>query len=300
MVALAIQNGENALVAIAHLPRTTVKLILKIGYALDFFFPLNQTAVKLSLLILYHRIFSASNAFRYTIYGVGAAQISWGIAILFTRIFPCTPIHRFWDREVPGTCVSAKMLLIAPEVLNTAIDFFMVGMAVWMVHKLQMPTSTKRKLSLLFALGGFDRAGLIGIIKIADSYTSVGSSGLDALWDVIQMTTGIICCTTPIYRSLLALKVFRTLTSIWSERSLQKLRRTKKSNETLGEYREELKETSAPSWPVTDDTSTRELQKLSTAHSDNREPSMIGRQGVGHPTPQSLQHLEVIKISGMV
>ncbi|KAI1195341.1 hypothetical protein F5X97DRAFT_308391 [Nemania serpens] len=240
-------NGKNALAAFSGLPPETVQQILRVGYAVNFFFPLNQTCAKLSLLALYYRIFNVRKAFRLWIYGVASAQIAWGTAILFTRIFACVPIRRFWDRRVPGTCVDAEQLLIAPEVLNSAIDFIMVGMAIWMVRQLQMPRSSQRKLVVLFALGGL--TGIIGIIKIADSHSSVGKSGLDAIWDVVQMCTAIICCTTPIYRSLLS--TFNVFMSGVSRSSLWRLGSSRKSGSG--------KDVTSSHFTQVDESSTHEL-----------------------------------------
>ncbi|CAJ2504150.1 Uu.00g115440.m01.CDS01 [Anthostomella pinea] len=86
--------------------------------------------------------------------------------------------------------------------INSAVDFVMVGMAIYMVRKLQVSTRNKWRLSVVFALG--DLTGLIGFVKIGDSYSSVGFSGLDAVWDILQMCASIICCCTPIYRVLLS------------------------------------------------------------------------------------------------
>jgi hypothetical protein len=116
-------------------------------------FPLNQTFSKLSLLFLYHRIFSLDKIFSIMVIAVGTIQISWGISMFFARVFACTPIYHFWDRLTPGTCISGNGLLVGPEVVNSLVDFIMVGMAVWVVQKLNMSTKYKWKLSILFALG---------------------------------------------------------------------------------------------------------------------------------------------------
>ncbi|KAH6652388.1 hypothetical protein BKA67DRAFT_661130 [Truncatella angustata] len=200
MWTITVMNGVPVL-SITKLPYPTLVKILKVGYFIDFMFPLNQTFSKLSLLLLYYRIFSINKTFSTMVFVVAAIQTCWGISMFFARVFACTPIYHFWDRLAPGTCISGNGLLVGPEIVNSLLDFVMVGMAIWIVQKLNMSTKYKRKLSILFALGCI--TGIIGFVKIGVAYDSIGNNGIDAVWDVLQMCASNICCCIPIYKVLL-------------------------------------------------------------------------------------------------
>ena len=116
--------------------------------------PLNQTFAKLSLLTFYYRIFSVNRSFVRWVYSIGTVQIMWCIAMVFVRLFQCKPIAAAYNPTIKGTCLNSQILLAVGDSINSAIDFVMVGMAVWMVVQLKMSTASKLKLSILFALGG--------------------------------------------------------------------------------------------------------------------------------------------------
>lgn len=220
MWTISVMNGVPVL-SIAKLPYPTLVRILKVGYFISFMFPLNQTLSKLSLLLLYYRIFSINRTFAIMVFVVAAIQISWGISMFFARVFACTPIYHFWDRLEPGTCISSNGILVGPEIINSLVDFTMVGMAIWIVQKLKTSTRYKRKLSILFALGCI--TGIIGFVKVGVAYDSIGNNGIDGIWDVLQMCASNICCCIPIYKVLLpSMNIFKSLGSKLFTRSSEK------------------------------------------------------------------------------
>lgn len=113
-----------------------------------------QLFVKLSLLALYYRIFNASRPFVLCVYVVGAAQLGWSVATYIAHWLECTPPQKLWDPTVPGTCLNAALFLVIGETINSLLDFVLVGLAIWIVQSLQMKTSVKLKLSVIFGLGG--------------------------------------------------------------------------------------------------------------------------------------------------
>lgn len=116
--------------------------------------PLNQTFAKLCLLALYHRLFSVSEGFVVWIYTVGGIQVAWCITVVCVRLFLCTPIAATLNPFIKGRCLNSQILLAAGDSVNSAIDFVMVGMAIYMVIKLRVSRAAKMKMSVLFALGG--------------------------------------------------------------------------------------------------------------------------------------------------
>ncbi|KAK8059000.1 hypothetical protein PG994_009448 [Apiospora phragmitis] len=126
----------------------------KVGYVMQLNFPVNPTFAKLSLLALYHRIFSVSRVFAYWVYALGVLQIAWFLAIFLIRCMFCIPVSNLWTPAYPQGCIDPSILLAAGESVNAAIAFVMLGLAIWMVRSLIMSNSTKWKLRILFLLGG--------------------------------------------------------------------------------------------------------------------------------------------------
>lgn len=147
------ENGRNVLEPGA-LPKSLTTTILKFGYAVNPQYCANQLFAKLSLLVLYHRLFSVDKIFVRLTYVVGAVQIAWFIAEYFDRWFTCTPVRKVWEPLIEGYCINQSASLAVSETFNSGIDFVMIGMAVYMVVKLNISFSNKIKLSVLFALGG--------------------------------------------------------------------------------------------------------------------------------------------------
>ncbi|ORY71957.1 uncharacterized protein BCR38DRAFT_418509 [Pseudomassariella vexata] len=196
---LVLMNGRNVF-ELGELPLSTVTAIFKLGYVMNEMDPGNQTFAKLSLLALYYRFFSSSRKFAYWVYFVGTAQVMWYISIFWVRWFACLPVSSTWDLTEAGTCINQNAFFASTESINSAIDFVMVGMAIWMVKSLRLSIKTKWQLSFVFMLGGF--SGVVGIIKIAEAYGSIGSNIENAIWNVVQLACSIICCCAPIYKSM--------------------------------------------------------------------------------------------------
>lgn len=134
--------------------RSSLTWSYQTGYVLAAQFCPQQTFAKLSLLALYYRIFNVNRKFVICVYAIGGIQLGWGIGTYVAHWAECTPIAHMWDRTIPGTCLNNTYFLVVGETINSLIDFALVGLAVWIVQSLQMKTSVKLKLSVIFALGG--------------------------------------------------------------------------------------------------------------------------------------------------
>ncbi|KAI0469086.1 hypothetical protein F4859DRAFT_488485 [Xylaria cf. heliscus] len=200
LYSVILENGKDVLKPGA-LSKEQTTTILKFGFAVNPQYCAQQLFAKLSLLALYYRLFSVDKAFVRITYAVGVVQIIWFVAEYFDRWFTCTPVRKVWEPEIEGYCINQSASLAVSETFNSGIDFIMIGMAVYMVKKLNVAFSAKLKLSILFALGGL--SGIIGIIRIAEVYGTVGKSGDELPWLLSQMATSVICCCVPLHRSII-------------------------------------------------------------------------------------------------
>ncbi|CAJ2508443.1 Uu.00g134690.m01.CDS01 [Anthostomella pinea] len=194
--------------------------ILKVGWFTSAQYTGNQLFTKLSLLVFYHRLFSINRTFDRWLQFLGILQIAWFVPVYLVKYFFCLPVESIWNLSVPGKCINIGAFLAATESINSLIDFAMIILAVWIVNSLQMSNHAKWKLGMLFALGGL--SGIIGLIKIKEAYSAAYNNFLSPIWDIVQMSTSIICCCAPIYKPLISdLKILKTLKATFSSSDSQ-------------------------------------------------------------------------------
>jgi hypothetical protein len=131
-------------------PEANVLAFLELLYYFQIFYILAPPTVKLSLLLLYRRIF-VSSKFLFIVYGMGVVIILWAIIMTFLGIFNCHPISGFWTGQ--GKCLLFKEFAIGYAIVNILTD-----LAVWLlpipsIWKLQLPTAQKVALTFIFVLG---------------------------------------------------------------------------------------------------------------------------------------------------
>lgn len=121
-------------------------------YALEAIYPACTATTKLSILLLYRRIFTANNVrFRIGLYTIGALLLCWGVSGFFTTVFQCTPIHYLWD-QVSGSCISLEPSLVGLAVINTVLNGAVLVLPLPMVWQLNMPTRQKIAVIGIFIL----------------------------------------------------------------------------------------------------------------------------------------------------
>jgi hypothetical protein len=109
----------------------------------------------LSLLLLYLKIFvvNRKSTTYILIQIVLWLNLLFYIAMTLSVIFSCSPVHKFWDRLVPGKCINAYPHITTSAAFNVASNFATVFLPVRAVWKLQMPLKRKIGVSTVF-MGG--------------------------------------------------------------------------------------------------------------------------------------------------
>ena len=110
--------------------------------------------VKLSILVLYRRIFCTTAFKRATLF-VGATIMSWFVVALFTDIFQCRPVKAAFDPELLPTrqCINLETYYRGVTASNLCIDVVMLYMPLHMVWRLRLSVRQKVALSGIFLLG---------------------------------------------------------------------------------------------------------------------------------------------------
>lgn len=161
---------------------------------------------KLSILLLYLRIFSKIRWFKWACWFLIACVVSYAIASVTATIFQCSPVRLAFNKSLTGTCIDNAKFWYANSGFSIATDLLILFMPMWLVYKLQIPVAQKMALIIVFALGSFVvitsclRITTINIIATTTDQTYDISS---TMWTIIEMNVAIVCACLPMIRPLI-------------------------------------------------------------------------------------------------
>ena len=109
--------------------------------------------VKISILVLYVRIFGSLRYIRWTAWALGVFTLAWGVAVLLVCAMQCIPIQAVWDKTVAGKCINAPVFFIAGSVPDVVVDFIVLALPIAAVWRLQKALAQRIGLIAIFAVG---------------------------------------------------------------------------------------------------------------------------------------------------
>ncbi|KAJ5698601.1 hypothetical protein N7462_000606 [Penicillium macrosclerotiorum] len=179
-----------------------VVMIAKYLIVAEVLYVFNLVWTKLSILLMYYRIFRFPY-FKTWAYVIGGFVIIWVICITFLFIFICVPVQKIWNPQIPGRCINQVGTWIANAVSTIATDIAILLLPIPQVWKLQLRTSEKIAVSVAFSLGFFVVFTSAYRFSVLFSYSSLDSSYTLAPtvgWTAIEMSAGIISANLPTLR----------------------------------------------------------------------------------------------------
>ncbi|CAG8961554.1 hypothetical protein HYFRA_00006088 [Hymenoscyphus fraxineus] len=174
------------------------------------------TAIKISILLMYRRVFSVGS-FRTHSLIVGALSVAWWLAGTIATIVSCIPIHRLWiGPSAGGYCFNFNIYWMAMGSVELLIDMAILILPIRMVLTLRLDRQHKILLVAIFLLGGF--VIITGIVRVILGYKP-GSQNVAfskaELWSAVHIGVAIICASLPCLRPFLLL-ITRTASTIRS------------------------------------------------------------------------------------
>ena len=113
-----------------------------------------QALVKVSILLLYHRLFGVNQWFRTGICVAGALTVMWWIAAFLDSIFQCVPVQAFWDKSIQNPkCQDIRASALGTGIANMILDIMLLIIPLPMIWKLQVSRRIKVSLTGIFMLG---------------------------------------------------------------------------------------------------------------------------------------------------
>ncbi|TQN64173.1 Satratoxin biosynthesis SC1 cluster protein 4 [Colletotrichum shisoi] len=168
----------------------------------EIFYAWNLGWTKLSLMLMYYRIFHIP-FFKKMTWFVAAFVFAWVICITFLFIFICVPVEKLWYPDVPGRCINQVATWIANAASTISTDLLILLLPLPQVWKLQLQKAEKIALTFAFGLGFFVvftsayRTSVLFTYSSADpTYTLAPTVG----WTAIEMSAGIVSACLPTMR----------------------------------------------------------------------------------------------------
>ncbi|KAI0382500.1 hypothetical protein F5Y04DRAFT_252806 [Hypomontagnella monticulosa] len=169
-------------------------------FALVFYFSITATT-KLSVILMYRRLFFVSDSFRRQTILLGLLVIGFWIGCTIANLLDCIPIEYTWINSLadPRYCFNYNVYWFASGVCEAFIDLWIVLMPMRVVVSLRLNPRQKIAVGFVFMLGFFVVAS--GLLKAIFGYipgSRQPSFIQTQLWTTVHCATGIICACLPV------------------------------------------------------------------------------------------------------
>ncbi|KAG4441856.1 hypothetical protein IFR05_002657 [Cadophora sp. M221] len=189
-----------------NVPPANIIALLKIFYAVQLFYVFLQTLAKLSILLLYLRIFP-SKQFRRILIIAMVFMVCHGTGFFFVVAFQCLPVRSIWDRQIVGECVNPQALIYAGAGFSIFEDFAIMLLPIFELKGLNLSRRKRIALGFMFALGSFACVTSIIRIKFVTSYGNTIDETWNyvdvVIWSSIETYTAVICACLMCIRPLI-------------------------------------------------------------------------------------------------
>lgn len=108
---------------------------------------------KMSILILYLRLFAVNRRFRYLTWSTMFLVTGYLTANLWTQIFGCSPRSKYWIPDTPGHCIDYTKAGLAYGLMNIASDLLIFVLPLPLIWQLKLSRREKAGISFIFMSG---------------------------------------------------------------------------------------------------------------------------------------------------
>lgn len=169
------------------------------------------TAVKLSILLLYRRLFPDPR-FKIILCTVGGFVFCCGLTMNLLVVFQCRPINASWNPTLQGQCIHLNTAFIILGSLNALTDIVALCLPMPFLWRLHADKSKKLQLIGIFSLGSLTcGVSLYRIPQMANISLSDApwSDVKPCVWAVVEVCLGILGACLPTFPALVRWKSVR-------------------------------------------------------------------------------------------
>lgn len=127
--------------------------MVQVTLAVDMLYIWSLVWSKLSLLLLYYRVFRFGY-FKRACYAAGALVGAWAVVSTVLLFILCVPLYKYWDKTVEGHCSDPAPVRLFNSIATIITDVLILCLPLPQIWRLQGLRMVDRiGLSVLFALG---------------------------------------------------------------------------------------------------------------------------------------------------
>ncbi len=89
------------------------------------------------------------------IYVFRGIMLAYYISAVIVKIRICSPIAKFWDADIDGTCLAKKSIILADAVVSVVSDVIILILPLPLAVGLQMSTKKIMAIMAILGAGGF-------------------------------------------------------------------------------------------------------------------------------------------------
>ncbi|KAI1179135.1 hypothetical protein F4777DRAFT_534454 [Nemania sp. FL0916] len=183
----------------------------KTGYVLEIITWPTVGITKISILLMYKRIFATRKFITMTWVLIGVV-VAWTLSFTLAFTFSCIPIQSQWDHSIEYSCINVVALFTTALVTDVVTDFLILILPIYKVWGLQMALGRKVPLIGIFLLGLL--VSVVGLIRIR--YLTLvwaippDSTNQDVTWHyapvwywaIVEAHVGVLSACLPILRPI--------------------------------------------------------------------------------------------------
>jgi hypothetical protein len=109
--------------------------------------------IKISILLLYHNIFSHVRPFRWAVYAMLSIVGTWTISYAFANLFTCWPVTALIEPFFGNKCVNVVPLWLSVVYTDIIVDVIILVMPIPMVLRLHLPMPQRLAVLGILSLG---------------------------------------------------------------------------------------------------------------------------------------------------
>ncbi|PSK46204.1 hypothetical protein B9Z65_5172 [Elsinoe australis] len=185
---------------------------LKLNYAFRFLYCIAVSFFKFALCFSYLRITNRSlsmRTYRKIILGTMAFTFSFMIYYCAIVIFACTPIYKYWHRQIPGKCLPSPVVYISPAAITIVVDVVLFVLPIPLVLPLRMNRRRKIGLIMAFFLGFITTLCSVLRLRGTVHVPQTGDPQYLIRWAIAEANIGIVTTSLPTLAPLLKSSLFR-------------------------------------------------------------------------------------------
>lgn len=128
------------------------------------FYAWMQYFTKLSILLLYLRIFGITRWMRVACNSCIAILTIHSIPLFLTSLFQCQPLEAIWNKYIEGHCLNVSTITYIGSAISIAWDVILIALPIPEILKLHVPA--RKRLTIIISLALASAAGVTTVIRL--------------------------------------------------------------------------------------------------------------------------------------